>query len=356
MPENRTLLTSRPEFSRLLLKHGRSNYITLPKDEKWDYGFYIIEDLAQDQVVITICRGSSIETFRGLRVTTGKDIQSDDDSTAKTQEAYFHNLAIQIIEGNDIRYSEYDESDVEEYSEEFAYFEEQIASQDVDILIDDPTQITPDDICSAILSEGSESDMQSLREMILAAEDYDFTVEQSRQLAPWLLNFAQRLRDSDDPKNESAVWSAIRTGASMLEPNEVDSLRELLEPGHSIDTSRVTVKMIGRIFEAQPPVDLDKHQDLSNKVSQVAESLLNPYAITSSQSAAMAQLAIYALAAMASTQTEQMAEIVRQLGVAWFSQQTLNNLNELQSIWSSRSAPVNKRIHQLLTRVIKTLE
>ena len=50
----------------------------------------------------------------------------------------------------------------------------------------------------------------------------------------------------------------------------------------------MTVKMLGRIFEAQPPADVDQYPELAAEVRQIAESLLNRYAIASSQSAAMA--------------------------------------------------------------------
>jgi len=142
----------------------------------------------------------------------------------------------------------------------------------------------------------------------------------------------------------------------MLTPDDTNGLRSLLEPGHSIETSLVTVKMLGRIFEAQPPAEVDEHKELANEVCQIAKSLLNRYAITVSQSAAMAQLAIYALAAMASSETQQIVETVQQLGVTWFTQQTLRELCELRSIWSSRPVPVADRPQKLLDRVIQTLE
>ena len=151
------------------------------------------------------------------------------------------------------------------------------------------------------------------------------------------------------------VFSAIRTGASMLRPNDARRLLVLLEPGHSIDTSLVTLKMLGRIFEAQPPGRLDQYADLAGEVRKIADSLLNRYAISSSQSAAMAQLAIYALAAMASNETLDVVRTVRQIGVAWFIQQTAHELRELRGYWDGRSSTVAPEVVDLLERATQEL-
>ncbi len=321
-------------------------------------GWHHIEDLAQDQVIIRISRGSKIDTYRGLHVGTDEDSQSDytyAHSRKKHSEAVLV-LAKQLLETLSIREREFDEGFADEEPARPEADEEQVGGQAVDTATDDVSQWTLDQLASAILDPEAEADMLRLREMILIAEDTGFTVDQSKQLAPWLLSFAERCRDSGDPQDEAAVWSAIRTGASMLTPDDTDGLRPLLEPGHSIETSLVTVKMLGRIFEAQPPAEVDEYQDLAGEVYQMANFLLNRYAITSSQNAAMAQLAIYTLAAMASSKTQQIVETVKQLGVMWFTQQTLRELRELASIWTNHLVPVADQPQKLLERAIQIIE
>ncbi len=105
-------------------------------------------------------------------------------------------------------------------------------------------------LADQILKPDAEDDWPQLREMILTAEDFDFTLQESALLAPRLLDLAIRHRDSDDREDAPAVWSAIRTGASMFQPNDASPLLPLFEPGHTIDTSKVAVKMLGRIYEA----------------------------------------------------------------------------------------------------------
>jgi len=320
------------------------------------YGCYQYYIPAEDQIIAYLDgmrisgtykkRGDSQSDYTTApQLTTSKDIKAILNRAMQQYEKMVLNLHWEL------EYS----PDVEEPID-FVAVHEQIGGQPVDETADDLSHWTADQLASAILDPKSESDMPHLREMILIAEDTGFTVAQSEQLAPWLLSFAQRYRDSSDPQDEAVVWSAIRTGASMLRPDDADRLVPLLEPGHSIETSLVTVKMLGRIFEAQPPEEVDEHQDLAVEVYPAAEIVRNRYAITSSRSAAIAQLAIYALAAMASSEVYRIVEYIRSLDVAWFTKQTLRELRELQSIWSSRPVPVADQPRKLLDRIIQTLD
>jgi hypothetical protein len=245
---------------------------------------------------------------------------------------------------------------VEEEMMDSVEVEEQVDSLSIETTDYDVVQLTPEQLASAILNPQAESDIPRLREMILIAEDTSFTIDENKELSQWLLSFAERYRDSSEPQDEAAVWAAIRTGASMLRPEAAGRLRSLLEPGHSIETSLVTVKMLGRIFEAQPPADVDEHQDLADEVYQIAESLLNQYAITASQSAAMAHLAIYALAAMASSKTEPIVKAVRELGVMWFTRRTHRKLSDLSNIWASHPTGIMEAPRQLLDKLLQMLE
>ncbi len=212
---------------------------------------------------------------------------------------------------------------------------------------------TSDSLADELLGLDIEKDWPRLRELILTAENFDFTLDQSALLAPRLLDLAVQYRDSDDQQDAAGVRSAIRTGASMLRPNEVDRLLALLEPGHSIDTCLVALKMLWRIFEGRPPERPDQHTDLADDIRRIAESLLNSCAIASSKSAAVAQLAVCALAAMASTETLNIVRTVRRMGVPWFSQQTAHELRELRRSWNARAAP---EVLELLERAALELQ
>ena len=319
------------------------------------YGAYTINPIAHGDVIASFPDGS----VRGPWTSQG-DTQSDsiDAPSVKLISEELHAVidVMKRYRGEQFnRAWESVESSGDEEPPESHPVKKPTSSQDIDTTPDDVSQWTSAQLTSDILQAKAESNMPKLREMILIAEDTGFTADQSGRLAPWLLSYAERHRDSCDPQDEAAVWSAIRTGASMLTQDAADDLRPLLQPGHSIETSLVALKMLGRIFEAQPPTDVDQHLAIAGDVRQIAESLLNRYAITVSQSAAMAHLAIYALVAMASSETQQMVEIAQELDAAWFTRRTHRKLDELRDIWASRSATVSDKPRALLDRVIETL-
>ena len=226
----------------------------------------------------------------------------------------------------------------------------------LDIMINDISCLTSAQLVSAITHSDAKSNMPVLREMIMVAEDTHFTIDQSKQLSPWLLNFAKEYCDSDDFQDKDSVLSAIRTGDSMLIPSYASSLIPLLKPGHFIETNLVTVKMIGRIFEAQPPSKIDEYCELSDEICLIAKSLLNQNVIIVSQSAAMAQLSVYALLAMASSKVQQMVEIIQQFNKDWFSQQILRKFYKLRNIWINRSTPIAEQPLELLNNMIQTMK
>lgn len=220
----------------------------------------------------------------------------------------------------------------------------------------DSTCVTADALADEILSIGTENPSHRLREVILLAEDTEFTLEQSARLAPRLLELAERHSRSNDPQDKPVVLSAIRTGASMLHPSEAERLLPLLKPGRSIETSLVALKMLGRVFEAQPPDDIDQFESLANEARSIAESLLNPHVIVSSQSAAKAQLAVYALAAMGSRQLVTMTQTIRQLAVEWFTRRTAHKLRELDEFWQSQRCNVASAHRDLVSGALAELQ
>lgn len=205
-----------------------------------------------------------------------------------------------------------------------------------------------------ILSLDEKRDWRRLRTLILEAEDIQLTREENDLLAPRLLDLAVMHRDSYDSADKAVVLSAIRTGASMLSAGEAVLLIDLLEPGHPIDTVLVTVKMVGRIFEAQPPSGVNGYIDLALPIWKVARHLFNPYAIVISQAAATAQLAIYALAAMAETHLR--FTNFDWTITPWFTKQVARDLRELKGKWEALPEPVAPSVKELLDRTIETLQ
>ncbi len=326
---------------------------------RWQLGWFSIDKLSQDERVVRFSHGTII---RGLDV-SGQDSQSEAGTLLSTIDAdrvdYLLRDALSVYIGN-VSGSGWVTAEpveaIESSADRAELRVEQEAEDELEIAHAEELYRSPDRLASEILEGDAETDLLRLRELVLLAEDTDFSPEQSAQLAPRLLDLAVRYRDSNDQQDAPGVFSAIRTGASMLCPNEASRLLPLLEPGHPIETSLVALKMLGRIFEAQPPERPDQHTDLAGEVRGIAKSLLNRYAIASSQSAAMAQLAVCTLAAMASNETLHIVRAVRRIGVSWFSQQTARELRELQSSWDARSLPVAPEVLELLERTMNELQ
>lgn len=209
-------------------------------------------------------------------------------------------------------------------------------------------------LTSEILDKKSKLHLMRLQQMILIAERTDFTVPQSKKLSPWLLKFAEEYRK--DLQFKDSVLSAIRTGASMLPPNDVDCLFLLLEPGHPVETSLVAIKMIGRIFEAHPPSEIDEHKKMSNKIYQISKDLMSSHVITSSKHAAKAQLSIYALAAMGSSKIHKAVEKTQKMDVPWFATQTFRQLCKLRDSWSKKNFDRTDPTQKLLREIIQKID
>lgn len=329
-----------------------------PEKNTWTLQYCLTQYLAQDLRAFRIINEHAIETYSGLLAGTNKDAQSDAGrEMLRASTSLPWDLVLEALHSHKANawgfaqgsqktqlFLDLDIEPLTTTTEEQTY-----------IIDENAEEWTSDRLTDELHKFDIEDDWPRLRELVLTAEDTNFSVKQSKLVAPALLMLATQYRDSDDPKDKPAVYSAIRTGASMLRPNESGCLLKLLAPGHPIDTSLVTLKMLGRIFEAQPPTKLNQHSDLTAKVGEIAKLLLNPYAIGNSQTAAMGQLAVYALAAMASDETLPIVQDVRRIGVSWFTQQTARELHELRSSWDARSAPAAPEVLELLDRAIQEL-
>ncbi len=201
----------------------------------------------------------------------------------------------------------------------------------------------------------SEDKYDVTKEMIYQIEDTGFTVEQSEIISPWLIGFAIRFQGSDHSKDAYIVWSAIRTGASMLHPDQVECLFPLLEKGHQIDTSLVTIKMIGRIFEAQPPSKVGEYENIAEKVHDFVSPMLDRYLVAlPSRDGATATLCATALVAMGSEKIYPILEKVENKE-GWFREYVLHNTEELRTTWKKRKDPISSQMDEFINETINFL-
>ena len=215
----------------------------------------------------------------------------------------------------------------------------------------DNIEYNADYLFNKIMDKKLEEDMIEFRTIVFLIEETDFLIDQNKKLSHRLLAFAEKYRDIEKA-DTGTIYSAIRTGASMLKPEKTDILISLLTAGHKIETSLVTIKMIGRIFEAQPPKDVNQYEKLATIIRKIADSLINPYSIMSSESAAQAQLALFALSSMASEQSLEVMTNIIKMKSKWFTISTLHSLNKLKKVWDSQESSTNKNVIFLLNRLI----
>jgi hypothetical protein len=197
-------------------------------------------------------------------------------------------------------------------------------------------------------------------EIIHQIEDTDFTVEQSEIVSPWLIGFALENRDKHDATDVKALFfsvsSAIRTGASMLYPDQVERLFPLLEEGHIVDTSLVTVKMISRIFEAQPPSKIGEHEVVAEKIYEIINSMLNDsLANIRHTDVALIQLGITALVGMGSKKVYQILERIKNKE-KWIDNYIIHNIKDLKKAWQRRKDPISSQMDEFINETINFFE
>jgi hypothetical protein len=355
MPEIRDASFRRTEFLRQLIgqveaaSSGRRTGLAAGAEvtEKlgWYPGWYRIKYLAEDQAIIDVVRGHKVETYYGLRKSSGEDAQSDSAETDAREVDWLPIAELLVAKARAKLRTWQIEAVLSDYGEvdEVGHSEGE-------------TVWAADQLVRQILELDPDHDRHQLREAIVRAEKVGFAPEDSARVAPRLLELAVYYRDSSDPEDRPVVWSAIRTGASMLRPEDAVRLLPLLEPGHPIETSTVTVKMIGRLFEAHPPADSNRFGDVEHELERITDSLLNRYAIAIPQSAAMAQLAVYALAAVGSSSTDALALRIRELAAGWFTHRTIYKLHELQEHWHRRAVEVPPAHRRLVERALEALQ
>lgn len=197
-------------------------------------------------------------------------------------------------------------------------------------------------------------------EIISQIEDTGFTVKQSEIISPWLLDFVIENRDTYHCEDGEAmvypIYSAIRTGASMLFPDQVERLFPLLETGHTVDTSLVTVKLIGRIFEAQPPLVTGAYETTAEKVYDLVNPILdNSPADMLCRDTTIATLCIIALVAMGSEKVYQILEKIKNKK-KWIRNRTLHKMKDLRKTWQKRAGSISLPMDEFINETINFFE
>jgi DNA-binding response OmpR family regulator len=195
----------------------------------------------------------------------------------------------------------------------------------------------PEEACERLIEELEQRSLDDdwIEDLVLLAEDTQFSPQQDARIAPRLLEAATVLRDNESAAYTTTVHSAIRTYASMAALERIGTMAELLsQPGeHAVDTVLVALKSLRRILEATPPGEALVEGVLTDKVVAVGRAYLNPWVLTPGTNAAVAQNAVLVLTALGHPQVIDFVADVRSRHLEWFELQLAARLRELQEHW-----------------------
>lgn len=195
-----------------------------------------------------------------------------------------------------------------------------------------------------------EQDSGWRRQLVVAAEELQFVGEERTILASLLFEFAIQRLDSNCADDAPAVRSAIRTYASLIPLNEVETLSALVDSACRIDVTLTVFKSVSRIFECYPPEGRGQYPVLDHAVVPIAEAHLNPFVLARSDNAAIAVNALVALAAMRSSRLTELMDKVHALNMQWFEESLRDRLRRLANAWADvdTSSDCRSDLHQAI--------
>jgi hypothetical protein len=172
--------------------------------------------------------------------------------------------------------------------------------------------------------------------LVFAAENAHFvTSDQQSRARSRLRELARDLRHGRKAGTDHAVWSAMRRFASLLPPEEANSLLEFLDRAGSVDTRMVGLQCVARVFEAAPPADVASVEPLAGRVTELAEKFLDPDVFSGGENSGIARCAVVALAALGSPRLTDAMKHVESLDKSWFSVRVKQDLQTLLDGWKS---------------------
>lgn len=218
----------------------------------------------------------------------------------------------------------------------------------------------PTHACELLVNEleNRSLDDEWIEDLVLLAEDTQFSPEQEKRLAPRLLEAATVLRDNESAAYTTTVWSAIRTYASMIVPEDINSMAELLtQPGdHAVDTLLVTLKSLRRLLEVRPPATGTADSILMDKVVGVARAYLDPWVIRPGEDAAIGQNTILVLTALGNSDVLDITNKLKSRRVEWFQTQLSRRLREMLQQWPAETRCGEHNLVSFAEQVLRHLE
>jgi len=207
--------------------------------------------------------------------------------------------------------------------------------------------VDADSVSSYVVQEVSREDIDDRwrNALIFATEDLQFRGSAERQtLKQRLLGFASRLRKSVLLDDEQAVWSAMRSAASLMSFPEVEQFLPLLASPEPVDTRLVALQCIVRMAEsAGPATDHRPSVGLLDRITELGRKFLDPDLLIPGDNAAIAQNAIHALAVLGGPASQALVKQVKALDKPWLTRQLRSKFQGTVDAWDDRSGSSTDR-------------
>jgi hypothetical protein len=174
--------------------------------------------------------------------------------------------------------------------------------------------------------------------LVFAAEGIHFPPELRSTAADRLLAIAWALRAEPEGR-EKVVWSALRRGASLLEPDQMERILPFLESG-LVDTRAVALQAISRTFEPHPPEAVSIK--VANRVFEFASKFLDPDVFTPGEPSLIARNAVAALTAVGDPRLQAAIESVGPLNRGFLTRRIRQELERIRSGWLDRGVPPDR--------------
>jgi len=95
--------------------------------------------------------------------------------------------------------------------------------------------------------------------------------------------------------------------------------------------------MVFRNFEVHPPVAVDTHQELAQRLWEMVQAYVNPRILLRDKHSAVASLAIEAIVAMRSSLAVEASQAAARCPYRWFAELVNDDLDDLHEKWSHTS-------------------
>ncbi len=216
----------------------------------------------------------------------------------------------------------------------------------------DSAELTADDL----LRQLSDAGPNPPQELLCAVELTRFDPSQHKVLLALLWRYILEHRNSNNRNELAATGAAIRKYIAVMPMDQMDELAVLLEPGHRsplpIDLEIEVAKMVFRNFEAHPPVAVDTHPELAQRLLEMVQAYVNPRILLRDKHSAAASLAIEAIVAMRSSLAVEAWQAAARCPYRWFAELVDDDLDDLHDRWSRKSPDTAAWLGDLRSQVM----